>query len=434
MQSIFGYLTMMMSMRAIAGMVLGVTQALCWGQEPRVFWTDKDDGQLEVADLDGGNRVAILSGLVDPRGIVIDRLAGKMYWAIHESNGAIWSADLDGSDAVVFQGGLSEPADLAFDRFSRTLYWAEEGANLIRRKSLDHAGPPELVIEGLNRPYYLAVDPWAGFLYWSDFNSTIIHRATMDGASPVNFITGQSRVRDVEVADGVLYWCDRNSSQLRSRALDGTGNGTILFSGAGLDRPHGLVLDPDESKLYWTDTATDTVSSGPMSGGALTAIASTSLTGAWAIDIWRPQTEPQQEWLEENFSSEELNNAGIEDTVWGWNADPDGDGRENLLEYAQGTDPRSRSTDGEVIQVFEEGGELQIKFRFRMDDPLLTFDLESTFALDAESWDTGEFDEDEDDLLRFPDATDPRFGFIQVESDSITELTPKLFARLKVSR
>ena len=422
---------MMNSMKAIWVVLILATEALCWGQEPRVYWTDKDDGQLESADLDGGNRVTILSGQADPRGIVVDRLTGKIYWAIHETNGAIWSADLDGTNVVVFQGGLSEPADLALDRFSRTLYWAEEGANLIRRRSLDHEESPQLVIEGLNRPYYLAVDPLEGLLYWSDFNSTNIHRSTMDGANSVNFITGQSRVRDVEVFNGVLYWCDRNSSQLRSRALDGVGNGTILFSGTGLDRPHGLVLDPDENTMYWTDTATDTVSSGSMTGGTLTAIASTSLAGAWAIDIWRPQVEPHQEWLEENFTSEELNNAGLEATVWGWNADPDGDGRLNLLEYAQGTDPQINLESSELNQVFVEGGELQIKFRFRRNDPALQFEVESTFDLSAASWDAGEFI---DEIIRTPDPSDPRFEFVQVESDTISDLIPKLFARLKVFR
>ena len=425
---------MMNSMKAVCVILFLAAQILCWGQEARLFWTDKDDGELESSDLDGGNRVTVLSGLADPRGIVIDQLREKIYWASHEENGSIWSSDLDGMNAAVFLSGLSEPADLAFNRYSRMLYWAEEGANRIMRKCIDDDDSPQLVVVGLNRPYYLALDPEEGFLYWSDFNSAVIHRSTLGGAFPEDFITGQSRVRDVEVADGVIYWCDRDSSELRSRATNGTGGGTVLFSGAGLDRPHGLVLDPEENTMYWTDTATDTVSSGSMSGGTLTAIASSSLVGAWAIDIWRPQADPYQEWLEENFTSDELNNAGIEELVWGWNADPDRDGRENFLEYAQGTDPRSGSTASEVIQVFEEGGELQIKFRFRRDDPSLTFDLESTFILGATSWDGREIDQDEDELLKFPDPTDPRFEFIQAESDSITESTPKLYVRLKVSR
>jgi len=421
----------MISKNAIVGVVICGTQNLCWSQEARIFWTDKDDGQIESSDLDGGNRVTVLSGLSDPRGIVIDRMKERVYWASHEESGSIWSADLDGSNSAVFLSDLSEPADLAFNSYSRMLYWAEEGADRILRKCIDDDDSPQLVMAGLNRPYYLALDPEEGFLYWSDFNSSLIHRATLDGANPVTFITGQSRVRDVEVADGVIYWCDRNSSQLRSRTIDGQGNGTILFSGAGLDRPHGLVLDPGENTMYWTDTATDTVSSGSMTGGVLTAIASTNLAGAWAIELWRPLVDPYQEWQENNFTSEELNEAGNEASIWGGNADPDGDGRGNLLEYAQGTDPRSSVTPPEVLQVFVEGAEWQVKFRFRKDDPNLEFEVESTFDLDAVDWSANEIG---GDVLRSPDPNDAKFEYLQVESDTISDLVPKMFARLRVSR
>lgn len=407
-----------------------VCQALADSTSLRLYWTDKDNGLIQSADPDGGNRVTILSGLGDVRGIGVDVSQDKMFWASQEGSGAIWWANCDGSNKEVFIGSLNDPADLVLDLENRLIYWAEEGLGQIRRADLDGSRTVETVVSGLVRPYYLALD--GGFVYWSYFNSSVIERASIEGgANRSVVISGQQRVRDIEISDGVIYWCDRNSSQLRRRDLDGTGGGTALFSGGILDRPHGLVLDPVTGTMYWTDTETELIGSSSMDGsGSTTSLASTGLDGPWAIDLVRPVPlgDPLDAWRDDHFSSEDLADPSKEETVWGGNADPDGDGVPNVMEYARGTDPNSPAVSPGTIS-FESGEKVRITFRMRADDPELNFVWEATDDLSSNNWNSDAFVEVGE---RVPDPMDGAYELITVEADASS--AAKIFARLRVSR
>ena len=67
----------------------------------------------------------------------------------------------------------------------------------------------------------------------------------------------------------------------------------------------------------------------------------------------------------------------------------------------------------------------------RRDDPELQFEVESTLELDAEDWTA---DMIEANQVTSSDPKDPRFEFIQMETDTISIDDPKLFARLRVWR
>ena len=136
-----------------------------------------------------------------------------------------------------------------------------------------------------------------------------------------------------------------------------------------------------------------------------------------------------------HFSAEELGNPAHEATLWGEGADPDSDGRLNLLEFAQGTDPRATSLDPAASHLppIQEHGEewLQVVFRLRKDDPTLFFALESSPSLGEGGWQNDQFTE------RPPRTDDPAnagYEFITVHSPVINAGSPKLFARLHVSR
>lgn len=408
-----------------------VCQALADSTSLRLYWTDKDNGLIQSADPDGGNRVTLLSGLGDVRGIGVDVSQDKMFWAAREPSGAIWWANCDGSEKEVFIGSLNDPADLVLDLENRLIYWAEEGLGQIRRADLDGSRTVESVVIGLSRPYYLALD--GGFVYWSYFNSSVIHRAPVEGGEISPVISGQQRVRDIEIFDGVIYWCDRNSSQLRSRALDGVGGGTILFSGGILDRPHGLVLDPMTDTMYWTDTETQLIGSSSMDGNGPTLKLEfddeePAPDGPWAIDLVRPVPlgEPLDAWRADHFSGEDLGDPLKEATVWGGNADPDGDGVPNVMEYARGTDPNSPAVSPGTIS-FESGEKVRITFRMRADDPELNFVLEATEDLSSNNWNSDAFVEVGE---RVPDPIDGAYELITVEAEAGT----RAFARLRVSR
>lgn len=396
----------------------------------RLYWTDKDLGLIQASDPDGENRETILSGLSDPRGLAVDVSQDKIFWAVHEADGAIWRANCDGTDAEVFIGSLNEPADLLLDSESRMIYWVSEGGGQIQRADLDGGREVEAIVTGLVRPYYLELDE--GFVYWSYFNSSVIERASINGgANRSVVVSGQQRVRDLEINDGVIYWCDRNSSELRSREVNGIGGGTVLFSGGILDRPHGLVLDPISGTMYWTDTETQLIGSGSMDeSGSTTSLASTGLDGPWAIDLVRPVplADPYDAWQRDHFSDEDLADPAKELTVWGDDADPDGDGAANILEYAQGTDPNSPVVSSNTMSV-TSGEKVQVVFRMRSDDPDLDFALEAIDDLSLDLWNSDAFAEVGE---RVPDPDDGSYQLITMEADA--GVVAKNFARLRVSR
>ncbi len=67
-----------------------------------------------------------------------------------------------------------------------------------------------------------------------------------------------------------------------------------------------------------------------------------------------------QGWRTEHFSAGELADAGLEAGLWGNQADPDGDGRQNLYEYATGTDPRAAEAD--PVSVDMADGTFRLNF------------------------------------------------------------------------
>ena len=56
-------------------------------------------------------------------------------------------------------------------------------------------------------------------------------------------------------------------------------------------------------------------------------------------------SDPYLDWAKQHWGANVVNDATKEATVWGPDADPDGDGYTNLHEYAFGTDPTSYSPD-----------------------------------------------------------------------------------------
>ena len=391
----------------------------------RLFWSDKDKGTIESSDPDGSNRVVVHSNLGDPRGVAVDPFECKVYWAVREPIGAIYRSNYEGSD-IEFVISADSPGDIELDLVGRLIYWTEQDSNSIKVAGLD---TPLLftLITGLNEPYYLALDK--NYIYWSDFDSSVIHRADLEYFVPSDFITGLGRVRDIEVTNGLIYWCDRDTSDIRRRALDGAGTGMVLYSGSDFDRPHGLALDPESGELFWTDTTKDRVGAGTMDGsGVDTDVAVTDLVGPWSVAVSRLPilTNSYDAWIFDSFPDEEFT-PETEATIWGLSADPDGDNLTNLVEYAQGTDPLSK-TPGEDLFTVKVAEKVQVVLRMRANDPAMSYWIESSENLNQPYWITGLFEEVGN---RLPDPNNSDYEFITFEAESVE---PKNFMRLRVYR
>jgi hypothetical protein len=126
---------------------------------PYVYWTTDgpmpNDGSIRRAPSAGGAFAVLASALAEPRDLVVDTAAAKVYWT-ESSAGRIRRANLlDGSNPETVAQGLSTPFGLALDIRSASLYWTEAGAvidtGVIRRRNVS-TGDVQTIIDSLSAP------------------------------------------------------------------------------------------------------------------------------------------------------------------------------------------------------------------------------------------------------------------------------------------
>ncbi len=90
-----------------------------------MFWTDWGDiPKIESGHMDGSHRQAIVTNVLWPNGLAIDREAKRVYW-VDGQYASLESCDYNGQsrELVVVQESLSFPFGLAF--FSGFVFWTD---------------------------------------------------------------------------------------------------------------------------------------------------------------------------------------------------------------------------------------------------------------------------------------------------------------------
>lgn len=178
-----------------------------------VYWTNMgnpsaNDGSIERADLDGGNRTVIVSPgqTFTPKQIQLDTAGGKLYWCDREGM-RVMRANLDGSEIeTLVQTGQSDSerrdqrnwcVGIAIDHAESMIYWTQKGADKagegrIFRARLELPGGRqptdrddiELVYDELPEPIDLDIDEEDRMLYWTDRGDpprgNTVNRAPLD--------------------------------------------------------------------------------------------------------------------------------------------------------------------------------------------------------------------------------------------------------------
>jgi hypothetical protein len=238
-----------------------------------IYWTNMgvpnlNDGSIERADLDGGNRKVIVppGGTFTPKQLHLEKGSGKLYWCDREGM-RVMRANLDGTnvETLVKTGeGDDDRRDatkwcvgITIDLMRRHIYWTQKGpdnASLGRifraaiglPKGEDAAGRTDIEVwlDDLPEPIDLEFDVESRVLYWTDRGNpplgNTVNRASVDAPA------GNRRVPERIVSDlmegiGIaldgpgdrMFITDLGGSVYFAK-LDGSGKRAFLFAQGNL--------------------------------------------------------------------------------------------------------------------------------------------------------------------------------------------------------
>jgi len=240
-------------------------------QAGHIYWTNMgipsaNDGSIERADLDGGNRKVIVPKGVThtPKQIHLDKENGKLYWCDREGM-RVMRCDLDGSqlETLVETGrGDADSRDatkwcvgITIDPIQQQIYWTQKGPDnaglgRILRANLEtpdgenavNRSDIEVVFDHLPEPIDLELDLKARVLYWTDRGNpprgNTVNRVPIDAMpTPEPEIVLTDLMEGIglalDVARDRMFVTDFAGS-IYSAHLDGSGKLNFLFAQGNL--------------------------------------------------------------------------------------------------------------------------------------------------------------------------------------------------------
>jgi DNA-binding beta-propeller fold protein YncE len=259
----------------------------------RLFFLSASSGEVFSANPDGSDvKVIVSEGRRLPDGIVVDAVAGHLYWTNMgnpiANDGSIERADFDGKNLthIVPPGATFTPKQLQLDEKNRKLYWCDREGMRIMRANLDGSKIETLIdtSEGDARPgkdikkwcVGIALDVDAGKLYWTqkgpdNAGEGRIFRANLDipqGQVPASrkdielLYANLPEPIDLELdlANRTIYWTDRgdpprgntvNRAPMDPSAGNDKKEPVIIFD--HLMEGIGIALDLKGSRMFLTD-------------------------------------------------------------------------------------------------------------------------------------------------------------------------------------
>ncbi len=254
----------------------------------RLFLLELSGGRIHTMNPDGSDRKTIVTDCRLPDGIAVDVEAGHIYWTNmgvpNLDDGAIERADLDGGNRriIVPQGVTFTPKQIHLEKDAGKLYWCDREGMRVMRANLDGSQVETLVETGRgdkdrrdqNRWCVgITIDPKLGKIYWTQKgpdNGGLgrIFRANIDipkGESPTN----RSDIEvlfdrlpepidlELDLANRVLYWTDRGDpprgNTVNRVPIDKKAVPEIVIT--HLMEGIGITLDVPGNRMFVTDFA-----------------------------------------------------------------------------------------------------------------------------------------------------------------------------------
>jgi hypothetical protein len=254
----------------------------------RLFVLELSAGSIHAMNPDGSDKRTIVTNCHLPDGIVVDAEAGHIYWTNmgipNLDDGSIERADLNGGNrrTIVPQGVTHTPKQVHLDKQNGKLYWCDREGMRVMRASLDGSQVETLVETGRGETdrrdqtrwcVGITIDPKLRKIYWTQKGPTKGGLGRLCRAN-INITKGESPANrsDIEVlfdqlpepidleldlANRVLYWTDRGDpprGNTVSRApIDEKAMPEILIR--HLMEGIGIALDVPGNRMFVTDFA-----------------------------------------------------------------------------------------------------------------------------------------------------------------------------------
>jgi sugar lactone lactonase YvrE len=258
-------------------------------QVGRLFVLDLSGGRVFSMNPDGSDSKTLVTGCRMPDGIALDLEKGHLYWTDmgvpNRNDGKIERADLDGGNrrTIVPEGATFTPKQIHLDSNNRKLYWSDREGMRVMRANLDGSQIETLVdaSQGDTRPgadalkwcVGVTVDADRGHIYWTQKGPDNGERGRIFRAN-LNIPAGQNAAnrRDITVLfDGLpepidleldlknrhLYWTDRGDpprgNTVNRTSIDAMLTQNIVLS--NLMEGIGIALDVPGDRMFVTDLA-----------------------------------------------------------------------------------------------------------------------------------------------------------------------------------
>jgi hypothetical protein len=254
----------------------------------RLFVLELSGDRIHSMNLDGSDRETIVTDCHLPDGIVVDAKAGHIYWTNmgvpNLDDGSIERADLDGGNrrVIVPQGVTHTPKQIHLDKDSGKLYWCDREGMRVMRANLDGSHVETLVETGRGDKdsrdqtrwcVGITIDSKSGKIYWTQKGPTKgglgrLCRANIDipdGQYPAN----RSDIEvlfdqlpepidlELDLINRVLYWTDRGDpprgNTVNRAPIDKKSAPEILIT--HLMEGIGIALDVPGNRMFVTDFA-----------------------------------------------------------------------------------------------------------------------------------------------------------------------------------
>jgi DNA-binding beta-propeller fold protein YncE len=260
------------------------------GASERLFLLEVSASRIHSMRPDGSDRKVVVADCRMPDGIAIDVEGGHIYWtnmgaSVAANDGSIERADLDGGNRriLVPPGATHTPKQLQLDKRNGKLYWCDREGMRVMRANLDGSSIETLVETGRSDAdrrdltrwcVGIAIDPVRKQIYWTqkgpeNGNQGLLLRAGIEiprGETAANrsdievFFASLPEPIDLEIdqKNRALYWTDRGDpprgNTVNRASIDARPDAPEILI-THLMEGIGIALDVPHDRMFVTDFA-----------------------------------------------------------------------------------------------------------------------------------------------------------------------------------